>query len=410
VTAPVSPGDPVRLGPRDLLRLADFRRIWFAGGIGWVMRWFEVLAIGVYVFALTNSPLIVSLVTVARFVPVMLFSAFTGAIAEQLNRRVMLMCGLGTLCAVAVTLGMLAITGQIEIWHIAAGSFVSGLYFTMDFPVRRTMLGEIAGAGGIAPAMAIDTATNHSMRVVGPALGGLALEFIGLHGVYFTGAALYAIAFLLIMRTTNLSGGRTGAGLRVIRQIREGLSYVRGQPRIMATLAVTVIANIFGFPFAIMVPVIGRDVLSLDAFWTGTLQSMEGMGALIGSLFIANLIRPAGYIRLYAAGTGLFLTGVLMLSLADGYSASLVFMLATGLGVSGFAAMQSTIVFTSAPPDMRSRLMGVLAVCIGLGPVGMLHIGFLAEHFGAQIALRVSAVEGLCALAVVWFLWPKPRQ
>lgn len=393
--------DARHLSPWNLLNLADFRRIWMVGGVGWIMRWFEMLAIGVYIFKLTGSPLIVALVTVVRFLPIMLLSAIIGAIAERYDRRLMLLSGAGLLALSAVVLGILSLSGKLAIWHVAIGSFISGMYFTMDFPVRRTMLGEIAGLDGIATAMSLDTATNHIMRMLGPAFGGLVLEIVGLYGVYFVGGFLYLIAFSMILRINHTVEKRLSSRITIISQIQESLSYIRGHPRIMAALIVTMTANIFGFPFVVMIPVIGHEILDLDGFWTGTLQSAEGFGALVGALFIANMIRPGDYFKLYVGGTALFLMGVIAFSFASVFEFSLVFLFCTGLGVAGFSAMQSTIIFLLAPPNMRSRLMGVLAVCIGFGPVGMLHVGLLADHFGASFAIRVSALEGLMVLLMV---------
>jgi len=375
-----------------------------------MMRWLEVLAVGVYTYKLTGSALMVALVTVARFLPVMLFGAFAGAIAEQLNRRLLLLCGLAVLSVTALILALLAWSGSIRLWHVAIGAVVSGLYFSGEFPVRRTMLGEIAGPRGVGAAMTLDSATNHAMRVVGPALGGLVLQTIGLHGVYFVGAGLFALGFVAILRLPAGVGGHGGGALRVVAQIREGLVFVRSQPHLLATLAVTMIANVFGFPFATMVPVIGREVLELSAFRIGTLQSAEGAGALLGALVIANVVRPRLYVPLYLGGTALFLVGVLGFAFSASYGLSLAILVLAGLGVAGFSAMQSTIVFASAPPEMRSRVMGVLAVCIGTGPIGMLHLGLLAEWFGAPLALRIAAAEGLLALTAVLLAWPRARQ
>jgi len=375
-----------------------------------MMRWLEVLAVGVYTFQLTGSPLMVALITIARFLPVMFFGAFAGAIAEQLNRRLLLLTGLAVLAATALTLGLLAWYDAIRLWHIAAGAVVSGIYFSGEFPVRRTMLGEIAGPRGIGTAMTLDSATNHTMRVFGPALGGLIFQTIGLHGVYFVGAAMFAVGFLLILRLPAGAGGHGGGSLRVLTQIREGLAFVRSQPHLLATLCVTMIANVFGFPFATMVPVIGREVLDLSAFRIGTLQSAEGAGALLGAVAIASLVRPSMYVRLYVGGTALFLAGVFAFALSADYGASLAILFIAGLGVSGFSAMQSTIVFAAAPAEMRSRVMGVLAVCIGTGPVGMLHLGLLADWLGAPLALRIAAAEGLVALLVVLLVWRRLRR
>lgn len=398
------------VGPGALLRMANFRRLWLVGGVGWMMRWLEVLSIGVYVFKVTGSPMMVSLIMAVRFAPVIFLSAFAGVIAEQLNRRHMLIVAMAVLSATAAVLAWLAYDGRITLGHIAAGAFISGLYFSIEFSVRRTMLGEVAGTSGIAAAMSLDTSTSHVMRLLGPALGGLILDFIGLHGVYLVGAVLYALAMVTALRVVYRSGSGGMRLTRVFENLREGLHYIRHSPKLMATFSVTVIANFFGFPYATMVPVIGREQLDLSATLIGSLQSVEGAGALLGAWLIANLARPALFNRIYTFGSIWLLCGIFAFSMADSYEMAMAVLLIGGFGFAGFAAMQSTITFSTAPPEMRSRVMGVLAVCIGVNPLGMLHIGLLAEWLGAPMAVRIIAGEGLVALVLALVCWPLLRR
>ena len=126
--------------PLALIRDVNFRRIWLAGALGWMMRWLEMLAIGVFTFQVTQSALMVALITMARTVPMLLFSAFTGAIADGFDRRLMLLGGLGMLALTSTILAGLAMAERIELWHVALGTFISGIYGTLEFPVRRGLL------------------------------------------------------------------------------------------------------------------------------------------------------------------------------------------------------------------------------------------------------------------------------
>ena len=163
------------------------------GGLIGTMRWLEILMIAVYTLEVTGSALAVALMMLARALPMFLFGAITGAIAERINRKAMMIFALFGAGAVSATLGGLAVAGRIEIWHIGLGAFLAGMLWTLEFPVRRTMLGEIAGASRIGPAMGLDSATTNGTRMLGPALGGLLYETIGVDGAYMLGAALYTI-------------------------------------------------------------------------------------------------------------------------------------------------------------------------------------------------------------------------
>ena len=375
-----------------------------------MMRWLEMLAIGVFTFEVTQSALMVALVTMARTVPMLLFSAFTGAIADGFDRRLMLLGGLGVLALTSAVLAGLAIAGRIELWHVALGTFIAGIYGTLEHPVRRSLLGIIAGAKagatGAGVALTLDSGTNHCMRLVGPVLGGLVLTRFGLPGVYVFGAVLFSLGFFLVLKAQYQSPHYDDAVPRILGQIVEGLRYIRTNPKIMGTLFITMAINIFGFPYVAMVPVIGDQILGQGAVATGMLLSADAAGALAGALLIANFARPHHFSAIYFYCSIVFLGGVLAFSLSQFYALSLVFLFLSGLGVAGFAAMQSTIVFTAAPPEMRGRLMGVLAVCIGVNPLGILQVGILADWFGGALAVTIITIEGLAAILVAALLWP----
>ena len=397
--------------PLALIRDVNFRRIWLAGALGWMMRWLEMLAIGVFTFEVTQSALLVALITMARTVPMLLFSAFTGAIADGFDRRLMLLGALGMLAITSTILATLALTERIDLWHVALGTFISGIYGTLEFPVRRALLGIIAGdkagSAGAGVALTLDSGTNHCMRLVGPVLGGLVLTGFGLPGIYIVGVILYSLGFLLVLKAKYRAPHYVTTVPRILGQIVEGLRYIRTNPKIKGTLFITIAMNVFGFPYVAMVPVIGDQILDQGAVATGILVSAEAAGALAGALLIANFVRPRHFTTVYFYCSFLFIAGVLVFSLSQIYFVSLGLLFLAGLGVAGFAAMQSTIVFTAAPPEMRGRLMGVLAVCIGFNPLGILQVGLLADWFGGAQAVTIMALEGLVAMLIAALIWPK---
>ena len=392
-----------------LLGDGRYLRVWVAGGFVGTMRWLEILVIAVFTLEVTGSAFQVAMMMMVRSLPMFLFGTISGAIAEQVNRKTIMVCALVTATGVAVTLATLAHTGRIEIWHIGVGAFLSGVLWTTEFPVRRTMLGEIAGASRIGPAMGLDSATTNGTRMLGPALGGLLYETIGVDGAYMLGAALYTIGCGLILSLDYTPAQPLVRQWNVFKTIREGLVYVRGNRAIMATLAVTVIMNVWGFPFAAMVPVIGVEDMGLSAFPIGILMSAEGAGAFMGALLIATFARPAWYNRLYLYGSLLVMVMVAIFSFSTWFGLSLGLLMTAGFGAAGFSAMQTTIMFTLAPPEMRGRVMGVLTVCIGSGPLGMLHIGLLAGWLGASTAVLVVALEGIVILAIAARVWRELR-
>jgi MFS family permease len=164
--------------------------------------------------------------------------------------------------------------------------------------------------------------------------------------------------------------------------------------------------NIFGFPYQHMVPVIGAESLMIGPLLIGILLATEGLGATIGSLVIAVKARPGGYTRIYAFGSVLFLTSILGFSLSPSYWMALPILMIGGFSMSGFATMQSIIVITSTPAEIRGRVLGVLAASIGTGPFGALIVGGLAVWWGAGNAVTAISVAGLVLTVLALVIWP----
>lgn len=395
--------------PFALLREEPYFRVWLTGALANTMRWLEMLAVGVYVFDETASPLIVALVLFCRLAPMILFGAALGALAERIDKKHVLLCGLTVVAAVSATLAILLFTGMAEIWHLALGGFISGFLIAMDYPVRRNILGELCGVERVGAGMALDATTFNFTRMLGPPLGGLLLEIAGLHGAFFLGAALHGVAIILIVGLSYAPAHREPIKKNFFAQITEGFRYIRTQRTIIAILAITLIFNLLAAPFTSMLPVIGKDEFGLSAFPIGILAAADGAGGLVGSIMIA-LWRTKRFTQLFFFGPIIYLAFILLFSFSTWYALSVLLLFLAGLGHAGFAIGQSTLIFIQPNPEMRSRVMGVLAMFIGLQPLGVLHIGLLANFFGGSTAITIITTEGLIAVGLCWLLLPEMRR
>jgi predicted MFS family arabinose efflux permease len=284
------------------------------------------------------------------------------------------------------------------------------MFWASEFPVRRIMLGEIAGTLRLSRAMALESATSNATRMIGPVLGGLLIQMSGLYGVYVLGAGLYLVSAALVLPVAYRSIGPAGVGASLLAMLGDGWRFARGQSLIVGALAVTVIVNLWGFAYITMVPVIGERALGLSPALIGVLMSAEGLGAVIGALLIARYDRPRQYTRIYTGSSCVFLLGVLAFGLSTWFPLSLALIMICGIGIAGFAVMQSTIIFLAAPAAVRSRIMGLLTVAIGAGPIGMLYVGVLADGLGAATAVALIAIQGLIALGLSAWYWPEMRR
>jgi len=368
----------------------------------------ELVASSVFVLFATDSAFAVVLVNFARSAPMILVGAFVGALAERVDRKKLLIVGAAVLSVSTLVLGVLAAHDEIKLWHLLVGGFVNGVVFSSEFPVRRSLLGEYAGMDRIGAGMGLDSFTRNATRVIGPALGGVFLQFVGLDGAFFTAAAVYVVTIALMWHLSPRPTPAATAGPNMLTAVVDGFRYARRDRLIFWFLTVTVIMNLFAFPYQATVPVIAREVLRLEPFPISLLVAAEGAGAMLGSLAIALWDRPRRYVAIYTGGAALFMIAILGFASSPWYGLSLAIVFVGGLGIAGFTTLQGTLPFLLAPPEIRGRIMGVLSVCIGVGPIGYLHLGLLTELWGAPVATMVIAVEALIALALATFFLMHP--
>ncbi|MDB5403336.1 MAG: hypothetical protein JWQ55_5354 [Rhodopila sp.] len=407
--APVSAAaaSPARERPLQRLLLAgcpDFWRLWSVGLVVFTVRWLETVAVGIFVYQHSRSAFLVAMMTMLRLLPMGLFGAFIGAWAEKIERRITLTAVVMLMLTTSTSLALLAYSGHLLIWHLAVASFLNGVGWATDNPVRRVMIGEVVGGSQMSTAMSLDVGANNASRMVGPAVGGLLLASVGIGGVFTLSVTLYAFAlyaaFCVRYRNTAVIGLAP-----VLARIAEGLRLVRGDRRMIGTLVVTMIYNLFGWPFTSMIPIIGQNQLGLDPERIGILASMDGIGAFCGALLLTIFLRPAWYARAYLGGVASYMVMVIVFALVPSAWIAGSALLLTGLGGAGFSTMQATLVYLAAPPEMRSRILGVLSVCIGVGPIGFVALGLLADAIGAQWATTASASVGLLCLVLTRPLW-----
>ena len=400
----------MRNNPLHLFKKPSFLRVWGLGFIGNTMRWLETLAIGIFVYEVTTSALLVAVMTIARQLPLALFGSFVGPFAERFNRKHLLVLGSTVMTVSVFCLAVFAYFSLLEIWHIAILVFVNGTCWTLDYPVRRTLVGEFSGPEKMGAGISLDSATTNVTRMLGPFLGGVTYGFLGLEGAFIISAvshfACICIACSLVFEFQPLNQKAESYFLL----LKEGLSIVKKSPQLVGVYLVTIILNICGFPYASMVPVLGRDVYKVEPVLIGILSAAEGAGAFVGALVVAFLIRPSWFNKVYTLGALTFISGIFCLSFVDKYFLGVSILWVAGLGMAGFGAMQSTLVLTLAPKNARSRLMGVLSVCIGCAPIGLLNLGLLADLFGAQIALTIISSAGLAALLLTIICIPQLRR
>jgi len=401
-----------RAGPAALLALPDYRRLWITGGLSNAMRWLETLAAALFTLDATGSALAVALVTAARSAPMLLLGAVTGVIADSWDRRRLLLAALYLAAASATVLALCAVAGVLAPWMVALGAFLGGLTTAAEMSTRRRMVAEIAGPGRITPAIALDTVTNSVTRMLGPLAGGTLYGLIGIGGSYAVSASLYGVATLLTFAVKLRQPVRRLRLSRVPADLAEGVAAARTKPALMMVLAVTVVMNMFGFSYSALVAPLGRALWDLSPEAIGLLASAEAMGAFIGGLILTRAGGNLPHRVVFLSGSVGFFAMLLGFTAAPWFLLGALLLALGGLGTAAFGNMQTTLVLIEAPPEARSRVLGLVTACIGMGPVGVLVAGALAQQIGALAAVVAMALAGLLllGLAAVWLQAPaRPR-
>lgn len=388
-----------------LYALPEFRRLWLIGMLTFVVRWLEMLAMALYAYQVTGSALVVAVMTMLRLLPMGLFGAFMGAAADRFERRSVLILTLVASMASTLALGFLAKFNTLEVWHLAAASFINGICWATDNPVRRMMIGDVVGPERMGRAMSLDVGSNNASRVIGPMLSGVLLAQLGIAGVFLLGVVLYGVCLASALRIQLRQLPTTCDAVSLIVSMREGFAWVRRDPRLRGVLTITVIFNVFGWPVTSMVPVIGTDYLHLGPEGVGLLASCDGAGGLIGAILLGSLGRPRWYGKIYVGAVLIYFAMMIAFAMAPITPIAAVALLMVGISGVGFSAMQATLVYRDAPIEMRARLLGVLSVCIGSGVIGFAYVGFLADAFTPRTAIVALALQGMLALLLTRPYW-----
>lgn len=393
----------------DAFRHRGFQLLWPANFFSYISRWMQMTLLVWLVLEETGSPFLVALVGFFGMIPLLLFGAIGGVLADRIDRRKLIRSTQLLNLAAGMFMLFMLVSGTEEVWHAYVVVLVSGLGWAFDMPARRSIVLDVTGRVGVTNAMALDSVGMHASRMIGPALAGILIQVVGIIGGYVVIVALYLVSlcFLTVLKLPPREIVPTSHS--VIRNLAEGFIYAKTNRVILATVVVTVLMNLLLFPYMQMVPVIARETLNVGAGLMGILMGADGLGAIIGSIAIASFGQLRYHGRVYLGGSMVGLVLVLAFAASQWFAVSLPVLILLGLGTAGFGTMQSTIIVISASDDMRGRALGVISLAIGAGPVGALLIGLVAETTSPATGIAIFAIIGILSLSLVTLVMPELR-
>lgn len=363
--------------------------------------WMEMVAQGWLIVQLTDSPFLLGLVAGGQGVAQLVVGPFGGVVADLVDRRRLLMLVQGLRATTALAMAVLVATDLVHISHVAALAMASGMVNAFQAPARQTLVYDLIGREHLAQAVAMNMTAGNVMRVMGPAVGGLLVGYVGIAGCYATIAALWFLGSAGIGLIGVKSMPTPKADRSVWHNLVDGLRYVRGQRRILILLGTEVLADTFAFSHRFLVPFFARDVLGVGAVELGILFSASGLGAILGAAVIGMVSNEGNRGRLLLGC--LFCFGMFLLWFSYSRWFPLCFLLLMGAGGMGtaFDSLMATTLQMLVPDEFRGRVMGLYVLAWGMSPVGGFQSGTMAGFFGVPFAVGLGGVIAACAAIVL---------
>jgi MFS family permease len=400
---------PTREGPLTrigfalrALRHRDLR-LFFAGqGVSLVGTWMQQVALAWLVYRLTGSAFVLGVISFCGQFPAFLMAPFAGALADRWSRYRMVVGAQLVAMLQAVLVAALVLGGVAEVWHLIALSVVAGLVSGVDVPARQALLVQLAGGPEDLPnAIALNSSMFNAARLVGPAIGGVLVGWVGEGPVFLLNAVSFiaVLAALAALRVPRPGAARRG---RVLRSVEDGFRYAWESRPIRSLLVLLLLVSVVGIPYVVLLPVFARDLLAGDARTLGLLTSSAGMGSLLGALTLASRDSVRGLGRVIAGATILFGAGLVAFSLSRTAWLSAALLLVVGYGMMATTASINTVLQTVVDDEMRGRVMSLYAMAfVGGAPLGSIAAGALAARVGAPVTVLIGGVG--CVGLGVWF-------
>ena len=395
-------------GAFSILNNVDYRRLLAGTVIWWQCFYMEMVVLGWLVFDLSNSARTVSLVGFCRTLPLLLVSLFSGPIIDYFGRRRVVIAAQSANLIVYIVVALLLWSGKAAPWNIAIVAFCLGTAWAIDWPTRRSLVPDMLGKERMFDGLLLESFMTGLARIIAPAMAGALIARYGAIGCYIGMAILSACALTILIPLLRGSGPRGAKASRMVGLpvAGEGLRYIRSNQTLLAVVLITLMMNLWMFPYISLLPVFAREVLHKGPIELGFLSTGTGLGSFIGLLALSFLRKRVNVGTIFVVGTGWMCVSLVAFALSHVYPLSWAMLLCAGMGMACFGTLQSTIVLLSTSDEMRSRVMGILVLAIGGDPLGQLQIGTLAELFGVQATLAGQASAAVLALVVIVLVLP----
>jgi MFS family permease len=388
--------EEVKVSTRHALRVlrpGPFRRYIIGSAISDTGTWMQVMAQGYVMSTLTNKAIMLGMANLAAGLPMLLLTMAGGSAADRFDKRKILLATQYLQIALAISIGLLIMSGKIEIWHILAFAIVLGISNSFEMPTLNAFVPELVTRDDIQSAIAVDRAVFHGSRVVGPSLAGIFIGAWGAASAFFCNAFSFVALIIALFMIPPRSRGTAEEEQKRASGIKEGFRYVAKDKPSLAMIGLIAATTVFIFPIiTVMMPLYVRLVLHLGADQLGFLMGASAVGSVIGAIFLISIPHrkrvPVMMLNVCVVACAIF-----SLSRAPSFYVATGLLILNSLGLAMNFGLANTIVQERAPDYLRGRVSAVFMLSfVGLMPVAGLGVTGLSDLIGMPTALAIAAV------------------
>ncbi len=364
----------------------NYRLYFWGQSISLIGTWMQKTAVSWVIYSLTHSKVMLGVSLFASMFPSFLFSFLGGVVADRYNRfRVLLVTQVASMIQ-AVLLTALVFFKHYDVWEIIALSVMLGIINAFDVPARQSLVYEmVEDKNDLPQALALNSSMVNLSRLIGPGIAGFILEKLGDDVCFGLNAVSFVavIGSLLMMRLPKYVAKPHAKN--VFGELKEGFVYIKNTPSIAFILIMLALISLFVLPFSTLIPVYAKDIFKGTATTFGVIDSVIGLGAFSGAMFLASLKPGKNLKKILAINTLIFGAGLALFSHETFYPLALVFAIIGGFGMMSQITISNTLIQTTVNPDMRGRVISFYAMAFfGMQPLGGLIIGWVSQRIGVQ--------------------------
>ena len=371
------------------------------------------LARGFLAWELTHDAFLVALVGAGFAPPILVFGLFGGSLADRWNRRRIIQYAQLIVSLVALFVAISIVMEFVSIWVLFGAALMQGFCWSFMMPARQAIIPQLVPDGELTNAVALNASGMALMTLSGPGIGGLAYSWLGPQATYFLMSGMMFIAFLMMTRVKVARPDASAPGRRrenVFNSVLDGLRYSARNKTILVLLLLTLATTMTSQSFRSLMPVQVELIFGGGATQLGILMSTIGVGALIGSLFIAGLTENVKRGVVLLATGAISAAAIFVSTFVSVFLIGMLAMFALGIGDSGRRALNSALILEQTDEEHRGRVMGIYMLNFGLRPVGAIPLGFLAEQTSLQISFAVASTVLAVSVVLTWIFAPRIRR